>query len=209
MRESNQSFEKNHPGLDDAFHELIHHTRLPRTALSELLDGFIDRIGSLASWLWVITVGFILYSVISRYVFAQGSVMLEEIQWHLAGAAWLVGLSYTFVHDDHVRVDVLHERLSLKAQAWIELLGILLLLMPFLSLALMEVTPYAASSFQQGEHSQAPNGLPWRWVLKSFLPISMGLLLIAAFSRLLKTTALLFGFPRPLGKSPTTSDKEV
>lgn len=134
--------------------------------------------------------------------------MLEEVQWHLAGAAWLVGLSYTFVHDDHVRVDVLHERLSLKAQAWIEFLGIILLLLPFLVLALWEVTPYAMSSFEQGEHSQAPNGLPWRWVLKSFLPISMGLLIIAALSRLLKTTAFLFGFPRPLPLDQTPAEQE-
>lgn len=208
MSDSNQDSDKHHLGLDDAFHELIHHTSLPRTSLSDVLDAFVDRLGSLASWLWIITVGFILYSVISRYVFAQGSVMLEEVQWHLAGAAWLVGLSYTFVHDDHVRVDVLHERLSLKAQAWIEFLGIILLLLPFLVLALWEVTPYAMSSFQQGEHSQAPNGLPWRWILKSFLPISMSLLIIAALSRLLKTTAFLFGFPRPLPQNPTLTEQE-
>lgn len=207
MSDSSRNSDNHHPSIDDPFHELIRHTELPRTSLSNFLDAFVDRLGSLASWLWVITIGFILYSVISRYVFSQGSVMLEEIQWHLAGAAWLVGLSYTFVHDDHVRVDVLHERLSLKAQAWVEFLGIILLLLPFLFLALMEVVPYAMSSFEQGEHSQAPNGLPWRWILKSFLPLSMGLLIIAAFSRLLKTTALLFGFPRPIRSSATPTDK--
>ena len=124
--------------------------------------------------------------------------MLEEVQWHLAGAAWLVGLSYTFVHDGHVRADVLHERLSAKSQAWVEFFGILLLLIPFLVLALLEVAPYAFSSFQQGERSQAPNGLPWRWILKSFLPLSIGLLILATLSRLTKTTALLFGCPRPI-----------
>ena len=207
MSDSTQGSEKHYSAIDDPLHELAHHTTLPRTSLSNWLDAVIDRIGSLASWLWVITVGFILYSVISRYAFSQGSVMLEEIQWHLAGAAWLVGLSYTFVHDDHVRVDVLHERLSLKSQAWIECFGILLLLLPFLVFALIEVTPYAFSSFQQGEHSQAPNGLPYRWILKSFLPLSMILLIVAAFSRLLKTTALLFGFPHPLSPETTPSEK--
>ena len=118
--------------------------------------------------------------------------------WHLAGAAWLIGLSYTLVHDDHVRVDVLHERFSLKTQAWVELLGILLLLLPFMVLAFGEVTPYAYSSYELNEHSQAPNGLPWRWILKSFVPLSLLLLLIAALSRLLRSSALLFGWPRPL-----------
>ncbi len=187
-----------HPhSLTDIEHEIIHHTELPRTALSDSLDALINRLGIIFSWLWVATVGVILYSVIARYVFSQGSVMLEEVQWHLAGAAWLVGLSYTLVHDDHVRVDVLHEQFSLKTQAWCEFLGILLLLMPFLIITLWEVTPYALSSFEQGERSQAPGGLPMRWILKFFLPFSIGLLIVAASSRLLKVSALLFGFPHP------------
>ncbi|MFD2204200.1 TRAP transporter small permease subunit [Kiloniella antarctica] len=194
-----------HPhSLTDIEHEIIHHTELPRTILSDQLDSFINRIGILFSWLWVITVGVILYSVISRYVFSHGSVMLEEVQWHLAGAAWLVGLSYTVVHDDHVRVDVLHERFSLKTQAWCEFLGILLLLMPFLIIALWEVIPYALSSFEQGERSQAPGGLPMRWVLKSFLPLSVGLLIVATTSRLLKVTSLLFGFPHAVKTDTST-----
>lgn len=200
-----------HPDIDDVLHQLTHHQQLPRTFISNHLDAFVDRIGSLSSWLWIITIGVILYSVISRYVFAQGSVMLEEVQWHFAGAAWLIGLSYTLVHDAHVRVDVVHERLSFRTQAWIEFLGLIFLLLPFLVLALWEVVPYAMSSFEQGELSQSPNGLPWRWVLKSFLPISMGLLVIAALSRLLKATAVLFGFPRPLTQTqtPTPPNKEV
>lgn len=208
MEEKFRKAEEHPHSLTDIEHEIIHHTELPRTTLSDTLDALVDRIGILFSWLWILTVGVILYSVIARYVFSQGSVMLEEVQWHLAGAAWLVGLSYTLVHDDHVRVDVLHERFSLKAQAWCELLGILLLLMPFLIIALWEVTPYALSSFEQGERSQAPGGLPMRWILKFFLPFSMGLLMVAASSRLLKVTALLFNFPHSVNSSGSAPEGE-
>lgn len=184
-------------GLAQVEHKLIHHTELPRTALADLVDGFVGFVGKAFSWLWLVVVGVILYSVISRYVFAHGSVFMEEVQWHLAGAAWLVGLAFTLVSDDHVRVDILHERLSLKAQTWIELLGILLLLLPFLVIALWESTPYFWSSWQQNEISPAPTGLPARWVLKFFLPFCFALLIIAGLSRLLRCTALLFGVPRP------------
>lgn len=209
MSESNQGGGIEHPhpsNFEEA--KLIQHKELPRTSLSKFLDAIIDFIGVQFSWLWILTVGFIIYSVVSRYAFAQGSVMLEEIQWHLAGAAWLVGLSYTMVHDMHVRVDVLHERFSLKKQTWIEMLGITFLLLPFLVLALMEFVPYVMSSFQQGEHSQAPNGLPWRWILKSFLPISVILLIVASVSRLSRTTALIFHFPKPLPTPNSTSEVE-
>jgi len=180
--------------------ELVQHTELPSTRVSDAIESVIDRIGFLFSLLWVLVVGVILYAVIGRYAFGQGSVMLEEVEWHLAGAAWLIGLAYTLVHDDHVRVDVLHERLSLRGQAWIEMLGLLLLLIPFLIVALDGMIPYFWSSFLQDERSQAPAGLPARWALKFFLPFAFGLLLLGAVSRLLKCTALLFGWPRPIKK---------
>lgn len=185
------------PSLVDVEHELIHHTELPRTALSAALDRFIDLSGKAFSWLWLVVVGVILYSVISRYVFAQGSVFMEEVQWHFAGAAWLVGLAFTLASDDHVRVDILHERFSLRGQAWIELAGIVLLLLPFLAISFWEAVPYFWSSFQQSEVSPSPTGLPARWALKFFLPLCFALLIVASVSRLLRCTALLFGVPRP------------
>lgn len=175
---------------------IVHHTSLPETAASRIIDRMLNGIGSAASWLWVVVMIIILVSVISRYVFGQGSIMLEEMQWHLYGAAWLIGLSYTMVHDDHVRVDVLHERFSLKVQVWIEFLGILLLLLPFLVIVLLDSTSYFVSSYEIGERALAPDGLPARWALKFFIPFSMLLLIIAAISRLTRCTALLFGKPQ-------------
>jgi TRAP-type mannitol/chloroaromatic compound transport system permease small subunit len=164
--------EKERTGLVVDEHELHHHTKLPHTTTSSFLDRIIDFIGRWSSWLWILTVGVILYSVISRYVFSSGSVALEEVQWHLAGAAWLIGLSYTLVHDDHVRVDIFHENFSNKKQAWVEFLGLSLLLIPFLAVTTLEMIPYAAASFEQGEHSASPNGLGMRWIIKSVLPLS-------------------------------------
>ena len=172
--------------------------RASTTWLSQVVDGVIAAIGKSASWLWIVVTGVIIYAVVGRYAFGQGSVTLEEVQWHLAGAGWLLGLGYTLVTDDHVRVDVIHERVSLRGQAWIELFGLLCLLLPFLGLAVYEMIPYAFSSWQQGETSQAPAGLPYRWILKGVLALSFILLTLAALSRLLKVTALLFGFPKPI-----------
>lgn len=178
--------------------EFQHHTELPTTGPSRVLDGILDRVGACFSWLWLAVVAVILVSVISRYVFSEGSVTMEEIQWHISSVVWLVGLSYAFIHDSHVRVDVIHERLSLRRQVWIELLGMLLLALPFLAIGVYMGWPYFHESFLQGEVSQAPAGLPYRWAMKFFLPLAFVLLVIAAISRVLKCTALLFGWPRPI-----------
>jgi len=186
---------------------VFHHTKFPETGISRVLDGGLTLIGKAASWLWLVVVAIIIYAVVGRYAFGQGSVTLEEWQWHIAGAAWLMGLAYTLCTDDHVRVDVIHERLSLKAQAWVELFGILVLLGPFLFFAIYEAIPYAASSFQQGETSTAPAGLANRWVLKSILALAFILLFIGALSRLTKVTALLFGWPKPIRPAPKETAK--
>ncbi|MDX1818039.1 MAG: TRAP transporter small permease subunit [Marinobacter sp.] len=184
--------------IDDPDEFLHHHTELPTTRLSQWIDGLMSAIGKGASWAWVIVTGFIIYAVIGRYVFGQGSVLLEEMEWHVAGAGWLLGMAYTLVVDDHVRVDVLHERFSLKTQGWVELFGLLILLLPFLGLAIYEMVPYAITSYNVGETSQAPAGLSNRWVLKAVLALAFMLIFLAAVSRLFKVTALLFGIPRPI-----------
>ncbi|WP_417543506.1 TRAP transporter small permease subunit [Marinobacter sp.] len=194
--------------VPDAGEFLHHHTELPTTRVSQQMDRVIAATGKAASWLWVVLTGVIIWAVVGRYAFDHGSVTLEEVQWHLAGMGWLLGLAYTLVVDDHVRVDVLHERMSLRRQGWVELLGLLFLLLPFLGLAIYEMIPYAFSSWQQGETSQAPAGLPYRWVLKGVVALSFVLLALAALSRLLKVTALLFGFPKPIPVKTGNDKKE-
>ncbi|MDO6461886.1 TRAP transporter small permease subunit [Granulosicoccaceae sp. 1_MG-2023] len=184
--------------IADADELLHHHTELPTTRISQKLDALLTLIGKGAAWFWLVVTGIIIWAVVGRYAFGQGSVMLEELQWHLAGAGWLLGLSYTLVVDDHVRVDVLHEQFSLRTQAWIELFGLLLLLLPFLGLAIYEMVPYAFSSYEVGETSQAPAGLPYRWIPKALLALAFALLALGAVSRLLRVTALLFGLPHPI-----------
>lgn len=180
--------------------DFVYHTELPTTRVSQALDRTVVNVGFVFAFLWLGVVATIIVAVVGRYAFGLGSILLEEIEWHLAGAAWLVGLSYTLVKDSHVRVDVLFERFSLRRQVWVEFLGIVLLLLPFAAIVVYEAWPFFWSSFQQGEQSSAPAGLPARWAIKFFVPLSFALIALAAVSRLLKCTALLFGVPRPSGR---------
>ena len=178
--------------------ELVHHTHLPQTSVSQWLDGVLEVIGRTVSWVWVVLMLVIVGNVILRYVFGQGLIVFEEIQWHIYSVGFLIALSYCLVHDDHVRVDVLHDRMSLKTQGWIELLGLVLFLLPFAFIVVKDAIPFVINSYQLNEVSDAPGGLPHRWAIKSVLPIAFVLLWIAAFSRLLRVTALLFNFPDPI-----------
>lgn len=184
---------------------LTHHTALPHTRLSSRIDGFLRRIGEAASWLWIALLGVIVVNVLMRYVLGEGRIELEELQWHLYAVGLLIGIATAFEADAHVRVDVLHERLSLRMQAWIELYGLLLLFFPFVALVLYYAVPFVGWSWESSEVSSAPGGLPYRWAIKAALPLGFGLLATAAISRLLRVSALLFGAPAPLREESTTA----
>jgi TRAP-type mannitol/chloroaromatic compound transport system permease small subunit len=168
------------------------HTTLPHTRLSLWFDKTLGIIGEFASYLWVILMIVIVGNVLLRYVAGEGRIEFEELQWHLYAMGWLFGLSYCFVHDDHVRVDLIHDRLSLKARAWIELFGITLLLAPFLVLVIWFSGPFISYSFELNEISNAPGGLPYRWAIKAMLMVGFVLLAFAVLSRLSRVVCLLF-----------------
>ena len=172
--------------------EFTHHAALPETEISKLFDRFIHAVASIFSWVWVVLVAVIISNVVMRYVFNNGLIEFEEIQWHLYSLGWLMGLSYCFIADEHVRVDLVYDHMSLVTQAWVELFGMLLLLLPFIALVLIYAVPFVLYSWELGEISDAPGGLPYRWVIKSALLFGFGLLLLGFLSRLSRVISLLY-----------------
>lgn len=165
---------------------------LPHTSFSRVVDRVIAGIGEASSWLWALLLSVIVINVISRHVLGFGRIEFEELQWHIYSAGFLIALSFGLQADSHIRVDVLRERLSPRMQAWIELYGLILLLLPFILFVLIYAIPFVINSFLAAEISSSPGGLPYRWLIKSMMLVGFLLLLIAAFSRLTRVWSFLF-----------------
>ena len=165
---------------------------LPHTRLSSGIDRMLVRIGNAISWVWLLLVAVIVCNVMLRYAFGAGRIEFEELQWHLYAVGFLSGLSYCMQADAHVRIDVLHERLRPRLQAWIELYGLLLLLFPFAALICVFGIPFVADAFTSGEISPSPGGLPYRWIIKATLVAGFALLTLAGISRLTRVWTFLF-----------------
>ncbi len=166
--------------------------QLPATRFSRAADAIIERIGTLASWLWAVLLVVIVANVVMRYAFSLGRIEFEELQWHLYSAGFLIAMSFAVNTDSHIRVDVVRARLSERVRAWIELYGLMLLLLPFVTIILIHSTPFVINSFLDGEVSSSPGGLPYRWLIKAMLLVGFGLLALAALSRLTRIWAYLF-----------------
>ena len=113
--------------------------QLPDTRFSRIVDDYLTRLGKAVSWLWMVIIVVIVITIIVRYGATKlgiqtesywgdrllSSVFWEELSWYIYGYAWLLALGYALVTDVHVRVDIIHERVSQRTQVWIEIFGLL------------------------------------------------------------------------------------
>jgi TRAP-type mannitol/chloroaromatic compound transport system permease small subunit len=162
-----------------------------RVVFADTIDHFIRGIGRIVCWANAALIAVIITQVVLRYGFGAGKVALEELQWHLYAFAVMIGVSYAQATNSHIRVDVIASRLSPRAIGYWEVFGILVFALPFVGVVFIHSLDFLAESWRLGERSDAPMGLPWRWVIKSVIPISFGLLGLALVSRLVRELARL------------------
>ena len=164
----------------------------PKPRICKLLDNLVVIVGKITGWLTIILMLIIILQIFLRYGLNSGMTVLEEMQWHLYAVIFLVAMSYAMVADAHIRLDLLHQRFSQRTKQWIEVLGILFLLLPMIVVIFYNSIPFAVKSFEIMERSAAPTGLPFRFIIKSILTIGIGLLGIAALSKLFYCLSSIF-----------------
>ena len=174
-----------------------HALDFPQTRVSAAIDRFVHGLAEVFNWIWVVLIALIVINVALRYLIGTNFIAMEEMQWHLYAVGFMLGLGYGIQMDGHVRVDVIAERFSPRTRAWIEFLGLLLVVLPLVGIIISAAWPFVTRAYTLHEVSAAPGGLPYRWIIKSVILIAFGYLGLAALSRLLRVTAYLFGVPTP------------
>jgi len=161
--------------------------------LINAIDTLNEAIGRAASWLVLAMVLLICYDVTMRYFFHQGSVALQELEWHLFALIFLLGSAYTLKYDNHVRVDILYQSqyLSNEHRALINIFGILFFLLPFCVLILITTWPFVENAYYYLEGSPDPGGLPYRYLLKGSILVAFTLLILQGLAELLRNYLIL------------------
>jgi TRAP-type mannitol/chloroaromatic compound transport system permease small subunit len=161
-------------------------------ALSRAIDVLNERVGQAVAWLVLATTLVSAANAGMRYAFGMSSNAWLELQWYLFAAIFLLAAGYTLKHNGHVRIDILYGRLSERAQAWIDLLGALVFLLPF-SLLLVWFSWFGfADAWQHGEMSPDAGGL-LRWPVRVLIPLGFALLALQGISESVKRIAFLRG----------------
>lgn len=165
--------------------------------LSRGIDAINERIGRAVRWLVLAMVLIGAFNAVARYLGRWIGLNLSsnaylEAQWYLFSLVFLLGAAYTLKHDGHVRVDVLYGRLSKRGQAWIDLIGTVVFLMPFCVFCLWVSWPTVHNSWIVREGSADPGGLP-RYPIKSMILVAFVLLLAQGVAEAARRIALLRG----------------
>ena len=164
--------------------------------LSRWIDGFNEKVGQMVSWVTLGLVVVIFIDVVMRYLFNTSYVFTQELEWHLFGFIFLIGAGYTLLHDGHVRVDIIYQRLGLKGRAWINLCGVILFLIPGCIMVINTSWKFAANSFAMLEGSPDPGGIPLRFIIKGCIPAGFTLLLLQGISMGLHSFMLILGIEK-------------
>ncbi|HET6604748.1 MAG TPA: TRAP transporter small permease subunit [Xanthomonadaceae bacterium] len=159
------------------------------------VDALNDGLGRLCGWLSAAMVALMFALVVARYAFGAGSLAAQEAVLWLHAIVFLLGAGFALRHDRHVRVDVFAQRLSERARARIELLGAVLLLLPFCVFMLWISLDYVAASWSLRESSREPGGLPGVYLLKTLIPIAAATLALQGIAQALRAVLALRARP--------------
>ena len=161
--------------------------------LCRWIDALNEWVGRGVAWVTLLMVLVVFVDVVMRYLFNTSFVFTQEMEWHLFGFVFLMGAGYTLLHDGHVRVDIFYQRASTRRKAWINFLGVVLFLIPGCSMVIATSLQFVEHSWAVLEGSPDPGGIPYRFILKSAIPVGFGLVLLQGISLGIKSFLLLIG----------------
>jgi TRAP-type mannitol/chloroaromatic compound transport system permease small subunit len=160
-------------------------------AAADCIDRLIAAIGRAVIWLCLVLVLLQFTVVVLRYALGIGSIWLAESVIYVHAALFMLAAAWTLQQNGHVRVDVLYSRLSPRTKAMVDLMGSLLLLLPFMAVILWFALPYVARSWSILERSREASGLPLVYILKTLIPLFALLLALQGISAAIRASLVL------------------
>jgi len=151
-----------------------------------LVERINRTVGDVTAWLALLMVLTQFTVVILRYVFSTGSIQLQESIWYMHGTFFMLGVGYTLLKDQHVRLDIFYRSANENRKALINLLGSLFLLIPFCIFIGWLSWPFIATSWAVHETSMEVSGLPILFLFKTIILIFCFLLVVQGLALSIK-----------------------
>jgi len=169
---------------------------------ADRIDRLTGTIGRTAAWLILVVVLLQFALVVARYGLGLGSIWLTELVIYAHATLIMLAAAWTLSAGGHVRVDIFYGEASPRTRAVIDLVGGVLLLLPFALTLLWLSLPYAARSWAILERSQEASGLPLLFLLKTLLPVFAALMALQGVAQAARALSVLRAPPVTPGLDP-------
>jgi len=168
--------------------------------IAGVVDAINRAIGDMVRWFALALVLVTSLIVIQRYVFGVSVTKLQESVIYFHALLFLLSSAVTLLAGGHVRVDIVYARLSDKAKAWTDILGVYLALFPMCWLILDTSRSYVGGAWQIMERSRESDGLPLILLLKTAIPLFAVMMMAQGVSMAAKSALTIAGKPAPDGR---------
>ena len=173
--------------------------------LAAKIDRLNEAVAHVVRWGLLANALLITGNAISRKFFSVAWANAFDMQWHFFAAVVLLMAAYTFRRDEHVRIDVFAHRLGERGLAWLDLGGIVFVLLPVCAAMVWLTWPDFVHALQHGETRstrESTSDLP-AWLIKGFIPLGFFLLGLQGVAEAIRCAACLKGLiRRPLHRQP-------
>ena len=168
----------------------------PFLKFADAVDWLDEQVGQTLKWLVLFASLISAGNALMRYTIHYSSNAWLEIQWYMFGAMFLLAAGYALKHGEHVRVDVFYSKMSPRTQAWVDVVGTVLFLMPMAVIIAWLSIPMVVNSYHIQEHSSDAGGL-LRWPIKIMIPLGFLCLAVQGVAEIIKKYAVATGLREP------------
>ncbi len=158
-----------------------------------LLIGIINKFaGYFCSFLVVFMTFNVFLVVVLRYLFGISFIWMQETYVWMHAYIFMLGAGFTYLNDDHVRIDILYRNASQTYRAFIDLIGNVFFLLPFLYIIWSYSFPFVYKSWQMNEISREAGGLSMLFLLKLAILLFVIFLFIQSISKIINSFIYIF-----------------
>ena len=165
------------------------------------IETFARRLSEITSWLALGVLVSVLLAVIASAL--RANVILSwgveiplfgdnltvndiiDLEWHFFAIMVMVGGTYAYLDDKHVRSDLIYAGLSDSKKKWINSLGDVILMLPFTAVMCWLSIGFVMRSFNSSEGSDY-GGMLDRFLIKSTIPIGFAILFLVILARVVR-----------------------
>lgn len=176
----------------------------PLQRLADGIDGLSEVTAAIVCWALLANALLIAGNAVSRRFLSVAWGTAFDLQWHFFAAVVLLMAAAALRRDEHVRIDILSHRVGERGMAWLDLVGLIIVLMPVCFAMVWFSGLQFIHSLLAGETRatrESVSALP-AWIIKGFIPLGFSLLALQALAEAIRCVAFLKGVAaRPVHRS--------